>query len=273
VNGVWLGGAAVAAAAATLLVLPGDRPASRGRRGQRLRGRGFGLPPPQRWTARYQAVAFLGAAAAVGSAAGAVPGLAVAVLGAALVTVGRQQTREEAAASDSDAWHASLLRLAMAMRSGATLAAGCRIAADGAGDSAPAAVLRRAAGLARVGSDPASALATGPATDVTARHLAAVLRIAGELGLSPVESVARLADVEAASATSRLETRVALAGARATARMLAALPLGGVALAALVGASAPAFLFGTLAGQCCLLLGACAEAAGLLWVQRLVASP
>jgi tight adherence protein B len=55
----------------------------------------------------------------------------------------------------------------------------------------------------------------------------------------------------------------------ATGRLLAALPLAGVGLAAALGTSAPRFLFGSLPGQLSLLLAAILESTGLLWLERL----
>ncbi|MDO4888612.1 MAG: hypothetical protein Q3979_07925 [Actinomycetaceae bacterium] len=64
--------------------------------------------------------------------------------------------------------------------------------------------------------------------------------------------------------------RVALAGPRASARVLAWLPLVGLAFGTLLGADPLEFLLSQPAGRACLALGVGFEAAGVAWVRRLV---
>jgi tight adherence protein B len=64
----------------------------------------------------------------------------------------------------------------------------------------------------------------------------------------------------------------ALAAPRATARLLAVLPLGGVVLGELVGVHPLAVLIGTGAGRVTGMLGLVATLGGRLWMRRLVAS-
>lgn len=65
--------------------------------------------------------------------------------------------------------------------------------------------------------------------------------------------------------------RVALAGPKASARMLAWLPLLGLMLGTAIGASPVAFLTGSFIGAACLLFGLGFELLGILWIRRLMA--
>ncbi|KDO98426.1 type II secretion system F family protein, partial [Mycobacterium avium] len=70
----------------------------------------------------------------------------------------------------------------------------------------------------------------------------------------------------------RFSARVSssLAGARATAAILAALPVLGVLLGQLIGARPLDFLLGGQVGGWLLLVGATLACAGLLWADRIV---
>ena len=73
----------------------------------------------------------------------------------------------------------------------------------------------------------------------------------------------------AREAEQRRQVDVALGTARSTARLLAGLPLLGVALGSGIEAHPLDVLFGSPVGAWCLLLGTALAAAGLLWVERL----
>ncbi len=75
-----------------------------------------------------------------------------------------------------------------------------------------------------------------------------------------------------AQARRRLEGEIdsQLAGSRASTALLAALPLLGLALGAAMGADPLGLLLGTPAGVALLAIGAALEAAGLLWVRRII---
>jgi tight adherence protein B len=78
-------------------------------------------------------------------------------------------------------------------------------------------------------------------------------------GLRAAESQRRAVDAE-------------LAGPRATAGLLAVLPVAGLGLAAALGAHPVQVLLHTRFGLYCLLLGLGLDAAGVMWTRRLVAS-
>jgi tight adherence protein B len=119
----------------------------------------------------------------------------------------------------------------------------------------------------RRGEDPTRTVPTG---DVPAlRDLAAAWRVCQHDGLRLAPVAVRLADVARAQATRRAEVRAALAGPRASGRLLAALPVVGVALAGAVGGSPVRFLFGTTPGGVCALAGLALDVAGTAWLSRL----
>jgi tight adherence protein B len=66
------------------------------------------------------------------------------------------------------------------------------------------------------------------------------------------------------------EQEVALAGARTTAALLAALPLAGAGIGLLMGANVVAVLLGTPVGRLCLVAGLVAWGIGRWWTNRLV---
>lgn len=68
------------------------------------------------------------------------------------------------------------------------------------------------------------------------------------------------------------EREAALAGPRATGSVLAALPLAGIALGALIGVNVPGVLLGTPPGWACTLGGGLLWLTGRAWSSRLVRS-
>jgi tight adherence protein B len=67
----------------------------------------------------------------------------------------------------------------------------------------------------------------------------------------------------------RRQVSAGLAGARATARLLASLPILGLCLGYAVGARPLTFLTGTQVGWLCLAVGLALAGVGLFWVERL----
>jgi tight adherence protein B len=105
-----------------------------------------------------------------------------------------------------------------------------------------------------------------------AADLAVLWRLAERTGCSLVGPVQRLRDVDRGEAAVRRELAAQLAGPRATARLLAGLPVLGVAMGAGLGADPLGFLLGTAAGAGCLALGGVLVGLGLLWTRALVRS-
>lgn len=135
-------------------------------------------------------------------------------------------------------------------------------------------LLRLVTAAARDGGDVPAALteaAQRPGTEGL-RRLAACWRVSVAAGgglTSLVEGVAAsLREAEA----HRQDLAAQLAGPRATARLLAGLPLLGILMAAALGMRPVAFLFGSPVGIVCLVAGLALDAAGVLWIRRMVAA-
>ncbi len=133
--------------------------------------------------------------------------------------------------------------------------------------------LRAVAARARLGADVVGGLmaaGTGSAVPAYWCRLAAFWKLAAEHGL-PMVALVRAAQrdiVERHRFTERLDA--GLAGARATAAILAGLPLLGVALGELVGARPVAFLLGGAPGGYLLIVGTALAAAGMAWSDRII---
>ncbi|HEU5156002.1 MAG TPA: type II secretion system F family protein [Streptosporangiaceae bacterium] len=148
----------------------------------------------------------------------------------------------------------------------------------------PATALANAAGVVEAELRDALA-AVGRAGDVAAeldrlaklpgaeglRLLAGCWRIGAERGGMFGSVVADLASALRDEEAHRAEVAAQLAGPRATAKLLAVLPLLGLAMGMALGARPLAFLFGSLPGLACLLVGAGLDALGLWWTRRLAA--
>ena len=146
----------------------------------------------------------------------------------------------------------------------------------------PREALRRAAGdppawpraLAslRFDGDVAAALeADGDDRPVLA-HLAACWRVATESGTGLAAAVARLAESARTAEDARVDLEGQLAGPRATARLLALLPVVGIGFGVLLGSDPLGWLLTEPLGRICLGLGVLLTAAGAWWTGRIAAS-
>lgn len=104
------------------------------------------------------------------------------------------------------------------------------------------------------------------------RLLAACWRVGSERGGALATVLDGLAAALRDEEAQRQDVAVQLSGPRATARLLAVLPLLGVAMAAALGARPIPFLFGTLPGLACLLTGTTLNLTGLHWTRHLARS-
>jgi tight adherence protein B len=95
---------------------------------------------------------------------------------------------------------------------------------------------------------------------------------AAEGGTGLARAVGRLAVSLRASENQRLEVAGELAGVRASARLLAVLPLFGLVLGSAMGAHPTHILLTTTIGQACLVLGGACVLVGLAWMDRIVRS-
>jgi tight adherence protein B len=125
---------------------------------------------------------------------------------------------------------------------------------------------------ARFGGDVPDALATAarqPGAEGL-RGLAACWRVAVDQGAGLAAGLDRLAAALRAERDQRFDLRAQLAGARATAVMLAGLPALGLLIGTGLGADPLHVLLHTGAGLGCLAAGGALEGLGLWWVQRIV---
>lgn len=130
--------------------------------------------------------------------------------------------------------------------------------------------LAPAAAVSRMGGDvPAALRAVRTPGSEALRRLAVAWSVAGSTGAGLAVVLERIAHGIRAEERLREEVAATLAAPRATARMLAVMPLLGLALGAGVGADPLTFLLRTPYGLGCLLLGTLLAAAGVWWVERL----
>ena len=101
------------------------------------------------------------------------------------------------------------------------------------------------------------------------RLLEACLRVGSERGGTLATVLDGLAAALRDEEAQRQDVSVQLAGPRATARLLAVLPLLGIGMAAALGADPLSFLCGSLPGLACLIAGVALDIAGVYWTTRL----
>ncbi|WP_262847754.1 type II secretion system F family protein [Mumia quercus] len=136
------------------------------------------------------------------------------------------------------------------------------------------AVLAPVASHARLGGDVVTALnaaATHPGAEGL-RDLAAAWSVSTRSGASQVVVLDRVAESLRARDDLLREVDAALGSPRATARLLAVLPLLGLGLGVALGGDPLGFLLGGGLGSWCLAVGAGLAVAGVLWVERLTES-
>jgi tight adherence protein B len=125
---------------------------------------------------------------------------------------------------------------------------------------------------ARFGGDVPDALATAakqPGAEGL-QGLAACWRVAVDQGAGLAAGLDRLAAALRAERDQRSDLRAQLAGARATAVLLAGLPALGLLIGTALGAEPLHVLLHTTAGLGCLVTGGVLEGLGLWWVLRIV---
>jgi tight adherence protein B len=212
---------------------------------------------------------------------GAIVGLLLAgpvagVLGAAAGLVLRRTTAARAGAADRSNERATVLDaltlLAADLRSGRTPADALTAAAEVASGTTRRALTDAALAAAR-GSDVAVALGAGEsAAPEVLRGLAACWSVCATAGSGLAAGVDRLQEGLRAAETQRRAVEAELAGPRATAGLLAVLPVAGLGLAAALGAHPVGVLLHTRFGLACLVVGLGLDAAGLAWTRRLVSA-
>jgi tight adherence protein B len=95
-----------------------------------------------------------------------------------------------------------------------------------------------------------------------------------ELTGAPLSTALEAVSVRfAAFAKLRQLVDAEVSSARATGKLLAALPLVGIGLGYAMGGDPLGFLTGSVFGQAVLALGACLASAGLVWVEKVADVP
>jgi tight adherence protein B len=125
---------------------------------------------------------------------------------------------------------------------------------------------------ARLGGDVPQALrhlSSRPGGEPLAQ-VAAGWEVAARSGAGLAQVLDRLARVLRTDDDVRREVHAGLAAPRATATMLAVLPVFGIGLGTAIGADPVSVLLGSLAGACCLAAGVALAVGGLFWVERIV---
>jgi tight adherence protein B len=214
------------------------------------------------------------AACALVAAAVLLPGtavLAAAVVGATAGLRDRRRRRARRAAQDGANLEAALDVLVGELRVGAHPVRAFHAAA-GESVGAVAASLRAVAARARLGADVTAGLrAASRSSSLPAQwdRLAVCWQLASEHGLA-IATLMHAAQRDIGE-RQRFSARVtsSMAGARATATILAGLPVLGVLLGQLIGARPLGFLLGGHIGGWLLVVGSSLACAGLLWSDRI----
>ncbi len=244
------------------------------------------LPPPRRRTGQRLRTAWAdGLPAVAGSpAAPALVGIVVAgvvsvastvlvaVLAGGCALLGARAAIGRSAGHREERRLSGLLEalgaLVAELRSGRTVEAASAGAARSCPDEGAAEALVRAL---RAPDLPLPPLTGGAFADAVER-IASAVRLSGRTGCSLAAVLAAVEDDVRARLRHARELRTAVAGPRASAALLAGLPLLGLAMGGGIGADPWRVLTTTGTGQVLLVLGVALEVVGLAWTARLVQS-
>ena len=197
--------------------------------------------------------------------------LAVAMMGTTAGRRHRRSRRIRRAAGEGRTLETALDVLVGELRAGSHPVRAFRVAADET-DGTVAVSLRAVAARATLGGDVITGLRSAARSSVLPAHwnrLAACWQLAGDHGLA-IATLMRAAQRDIAE-RQRFSARVAAgrAGARATAVILAGLPVLGLLLGQLIGARPLSFLLSGHAGGALLVIGSMLACAGLVWSDRI----
>ncbi len=233
------------------------------------------------WCARWGASRPVQRAGAVcgGLAAAAVGGPGSGVCAAVCLVVGgtawAAHRSRRAGRRQEDALVEAVDAVAAEVRAGRTPAAALR-AGGQVGGGPVGAVLRDAAAASALGGDAGGALASaatrnrsGPVGEGLAR-MAAAWQVSARSGAALSDVLDRVEGDLCAERRRRQRLDAELAGPRATAALLAGLPVVGLALGAAMGAHPARVLLHTVPGQAALAAGAVLDGIGMWWTARIV---
>lgn len=156
--------------------------------------------------------------------------------------------------------------LASELRSGQPMRSALESSLDGVAPHAVAA--------ARWGGDVPEALRVDAEIDQVHlwRSVAACWEVSHTSGAGLAAALVRLTTAARSAEEVRVQLQAHLAGPRATARMLALLPLIGILLGISLGGDPLGWLMGTTMGRLCLIGGLLLTGLGVWWVHRIAAS-
>ncbi|WP_369259280.1 pilus assembly protein TadB [Geodermatophilus amargosae] len=258
--------AALVAGALALLAWPG----AASRRRERLRRLAGGPRPVAAWAAPGTPAAWPVLAGAAGLLAGALAGppLVAVLAGAVAAGVARAALRQREGRREEqslDVLADALAALAAELRSGRPLGAATASAVAVVPDPGAARELARALRAPE-------AVPAGASSELGRAHarLAAAVRLSNRTGCSLAAVAGAVEDDLRARRRRRDELRSVTAGPRASAALLAGLPLLALAMGGGIGARPWTVLTTTVVGQGLLVAGVTLEAAGLAWSARLV---
>lgn len=191
------------------------------------------------------------------------------VLGAAIARLGWGPAGRRAAARRRAAAIEFAATLVAELRAGAST----RVAVMRAAAVTRPAVCPTAAGAARLDGDVATALRRDAEYGRVPllRSVAACWEVGESSGAGLADAVERLVDTARAAEEVRVELEGQLAAPRATARLLATLPLLGLGMGVMLGADPVGWLTGGGIGRACLAGGAALTLLGLAWTGRIAA--
>jgi tight adherence protein B len=197
--------------------------------------------------------------------------VAIAAVGATLGLRHRRRSRLRRAVTEGRALETALDVLVGELRVGAHPVRAFGVAADETGGPVGAA-LQAVAARARLGADVTAGLRVAARSSALPAHwdrLAVCWQLATEQGLA-IATLMRAAQRDIAE-RQRFTDRVSssMAGARATAAILAGLPVLGVLLGQLLGARPLSFLLNGHTGGWLLVVGSLLACGGLLWADRI----
>lgn len=202
----------------------------------------------------------------LGAGVGALPALAAAAVAAVGWRLAARRAATLAAATRRDRLGELLAALHAELRSGADPRQAMAAAAFGLPGLEPLALTAASpVGDVRRELEHLGSLPGGRA----AADLAAAWRLVEETGCGLAAPVHRVDAAYRAEERLRRELAAQLAGPTATARLLAALPVAGVAMGAALGADPLAFLAGPGPGRACLVAGLALLALGMRWTRSL----
>lgn len=184
-----------------------------------------------------------------------------------MAAVARRRARRRSVHRGSDDVVEACLSLAAELRAGAPPPQALSVAAD----EWPG-LFGPAAGRTSIGGDPVAALretASSPGAGAL-RAVAAAWEVSERTGAGLSAALVAVADTLRSEAVVRREGAAALATVKATARLLALLPVGTLLLFSAGEGGAPVrFLLGDPYGICCLVVAGLLVGAGLTWVDRM----